>query len=228
MALNIVEQIDDRVAVQNVLISVSDKTGLETFIPELIAALPNVKLYSTGGTYDALKELLGTEGAKKHLVTVSDYTGHPEMQGGLVKTLDFKIYLGLLSEAYNEEHKKDLSRVDAVTFDMVVANLYPFRQTLLTPDCTPEKARANIDIGGPCMIRAAAKNYLRVATVTEPAEYAAIVQEIRNNSGTIGLNARLRLMRKAFAHIANYDLAIAGYFAGIQSVAVRAIYRIMG
>ena len=110
MALNIVEQIDDRIAVQNVLISVSDKTGLETFIPELIATLPNVKLYSTGGTYDALKELLGTEGTKKHLVAVSDYTGHPEMQGGLVKTLDFKIYLGLLGETYNEAHKDDLAR----------------------------------------------------------------------------------------------------------------------
>ena len=228
MALNIVEQIDDRVAVRNVLVSVSDKTGLETFIPELVAALPDVRLYSTGGTYDALKGILGEDGAKKHLVAVSDYTGQPEMQGGLVKTLDFKIYLGLLSETYNEAHKQDLARVGAVTFDMVVVNLYPFRQTLLTPDCTPEKARANVDIGGPCMIRAAAKNYLRVAVLTDPAEYSTVAQEIRNNSGTLGINTRLRLMRKAFAHTAAYDLAIAGYFAGIQCEEVRAVYRIMG
>jgi len=228
MAFNIVEHIDDRIPIQNILVSVFDKTGLDSFIPELVAVLPNVKLYSTGGTYTALRDILGEDDAKSRLVSVSDYTGQPEMQGGLVKTLDFKIYLGLLSETYNEAHVQDLARTQAVAFDMVVANLYPFRKTLLAPDCTPEKARTNIDIGGPCMIRAAAKNYLRVATVTDPAEYSALAQEVRNNNGTLGINTRLRLMRKAFATTAAYDLAIAGYFAGIQSVEVRAVYRTMG
>jgi len=227
MAFNIVEHIDDRIPIQNILVSVFDKTGLESFIPELVAVLPNVRLYSTGGTYTALRDILG-EAASSHLVSVSDYTGQPEMQGGLVKTLDFKIYLGLLSETYNEAHQQDLARTGAVAFDMVVANLYPFRKTLLAPDCTPEKARTNIDIGGPCMIRAAAKNYLRVAAVTDPEEYSAIAQEVRNNNGTLGIDTRLRLMRKAFATTAAYDLAIAGYFAGIQSVEVRAVYRTMG
>ena len=227
MALNIVEQIDDRIPVKNVLISVSDKTGLDTFVPALIALVPDVKIYSTGGTYDAVKEMLGDK-ADKNLVAVSDYTGQPEMQGGLVKTLDFKIYLGLLSETYNDAHTKDLERTHAVPMDMVVVNLYPFQKKILEQGQTPEIARGNIDIGGPCMIRAAAKNYLRVASIINPADYDCIIQEIRNNSGTIGLNTRLRLMRKAFAYTAYYDQAIAMYFAGVQSVAARAIYRIMG
>ena len=227
MALNIVEQIDDRVSIKNILISVSDKTGLDTLVPELVAMLPDVRIFSTGGTYEALKEVLGAK-ADRHLVSVSDYTGQPEMQGGLVKTLDFKIYLGLLSETYNAAHTADLERTDAVPIDMVIVNLYPFKKALISPDSTPERARTNIDIGGPCMIRAAAKNYLRVASVTDPADYGAITQEIRNNSGTIGVDMRLRLMRKAFAHTAGYDLAIAGYFAGVQSLSVRAIYRLMG
>ena len=122
MALNIVKDIDSRVAVRNVLMSVSDKTGLETFVPALVKACPGVKIYSTGGTYGKVKEILGAE-ADKTLVAVSDYTGQPEMQGGLVKTLDFKIYLGLLSETYNESHQADLKRLSALPIDMVSSSL---------------------------------------------------------------------------------------------------------
>ena len=129
MALNIVTDIDNRVRVRNVLMSVSDKTGLETFVPALVAACPGVKIYSTGGTYAKVKEVLGA-GAEGTLVAVSDYTGQPEMQGGLVKTLDFKIYLGLLSETYNDAHQADLRRLSAQPIDMVVVNLYPFQATV--------------------------------------------------------------------------------------------------
>ena len=129
MSLNIVKEIDNRVQVRNVLMSVSDKTGLETFVPALVKACPGVKIYSTGGTYAKVKEILGDK-AEGTLVAVSDYTGQPEMQGGLVKTLDFKIYLGLLSEKYNDAHQADLARTSAVAIDMVVVNLYPFRQTI--------------------------------------------------------------------------------------------------
>ena len=167
MALNIVKDIDNRIKVRNVLMSVSDKTGLETFVPALVKACPGVKIYSTGGTYAKVREILGA-GAEGTLVAVSDYTGQPEMQGGLVKTLDFKIYLGLLSETYNDAHQADLRRLSAQPIDMVVVNLYPFRQTVAREDVTPEMARTNIDIGGPCMVRASAKNYLRVASVTDP------------------------------------------------------------
>ncbi len=122
MALNIVRDIDDRVSVKNVLVSVSDKTGLESFVPALVKSCPGVKIYSTGGTYTKVKEILG-DGADGTLVAVSDYTGQPEMQGGLVKTLDFKIYLGLLSETYKAAHQSDLARLSAQPIDMVVVNL---------------------------------------------------------------------------------------------------------
>ena len=161
MSLNIVSKIDGRVRVKNVLMSVSDKTGLEEFVPALVKACPGVKIYSTGGTYSKVREILGPAAAET-LVAVSDYTGQPEMQGGLVKTLDFKIYLGLLSETYNDAHQDDLKRLDAQPIDMVVVNLYPFQATVAKDGVTPEMARTNIDIGGPCMVRASAKNYLRV------------------------------------------------------------------
>ena len=223
MALNIVTKIDGRVRVRNVLMSVSDKTGLETFVPALVKACPGVKIYSTGGTYAKVKEVLGA-GAEGTLVAVSDYTGQPEMQGGLVKTLDFKIYLGLLSEKYNDAHQADLARTSAVAIDMVVVNLYPFRQTIAKEGVTPEEARTNIDIGGPCMVRASAKNYLRVASVTDPADYAAIIDELKANDGTIGIDTRFRLMRKAFRHTATYDDSIAAFFAGTAPEKVRATY----
>jgi phosphoribosylaminoimidazolecarboxamide formyltransferase/IMP cyclohydrolase len=192
--------------------SVSDKTGLETFVPALVKACPGVKIYSTGGTYVKVKEILG-DAAADTLVAVSDYTGQPEMQGGLVKTLDFKIYLGLLSEKYNDAHQADLKRLDASPLDMVVVNLYPFRETVAKAGVTPEMARTNIDIGGPCMVRASAKNYLRVASVTDPADYAALAAELESSGGSVTLDTRFKLMKKAFAHTAGYDAAIAEFFA---------------
>ena len=223
MALNIVTEIDDRVKVRNVLMSVSDKTGLESFVPALVKACPGVKIYSTGGTYTKVKEILG-DAAAGTLVAVSDYTGQPEMQGGLVKTLDFNIYLGLLSETYNDAHQADLKRLSALPIDMVVVNLYPFRETVAKAGVTPEMARTNIDIGGPCMVRASAKNYLRVASVTDPLDYAAIAQELESRDGTVGLDTRFRLMKKAFAHTAEYDTAIAGFFASRTWEEVAATY----
>jgi len=225
MALNIVRDIDGRVKINHVLASVSDKTGLDTFIPALVAANPEVKIYSTGGTYKAIREILGDKAAK-NLVAVSDYTGQPEMQGGLVKTLDFKIYLGLLSEKYNDAHQADLKRTSAVAIDMVVVNLYPFRETVAKEGVTPEMARTNIDIGGPCMVRASAKNYLRVASVTDPSDYAKIAAELAENGATLSLETRFALMRKAFAHTAQYDTAIAAFFASVAPETVRATYDI--
>jgi len=226
MALNIVEEIDSRVSIRHVLMSVSDKSGLEEFVPGLVASCPDVKIFSTGGTYTAVESILGEELAAKHLVSVSDYTGQPEMQGGLVKTLDFKIYLGLLSETYNEAHQQDLKRTGGVAIDMVVVNLYPFKQTVARAGVTPEEARTNIDIGGPCMVRASAKNYLRVASVTDPGDYTSIVDELSSNGGTLGLATRQNLMKKAFAHTAEYDASIAGFFAGVDVNALHEIYNL--
>jgi len=133
MAMNIVEKIDDAVQVKNMLVSVSDKSGLDTFIPQLRETNPEIKIFSTGGTFNKIKEILSDDAgddAESCLTQVSDYTGQPETQGGLVKTLDFKIYLGLLTETYNDDHQADLKRTDAVAIDMVVANLYPFKETI--------------------------------------------------------------------------------------------------
>ncbi len=223
MALNIVSEVDDPVAIRHVLISVSDKGGLETLVQGLVRANPAVRIYSTGGTYAAIEAI---PGMRENLVAVADYTGQPEMQGGLVKTLDFKIYLGLLSETYNEAHQQDLERMGAVALDMVVVNLYPFAQTVAKPDVTPEQARTNIDIGGPCMIRAAAKNYLRVAPVTDPGDYDRIVQALAQGDGALDFAFRLELMKKAFAHTAAYDAAIQEYFAGIAVTAASEGYQL--
>jgi phosphoribosylaminoimidazolecarboxamide formyltransferase/IMP cyclohydrolase len=225
MAVNFVERIDDGVKVQHVLASVSDKRGLDRFIPALIKINPSIRIFSTGGTFNAIRDLLGAAAAK-HLTQVSDYTGQPEMQGGLVKTLDFKIYLGLLSETYNPAHVADLQRTRGVPIDMVIVNLYPFAETVAKPDVTVEQARANIDIGGPCMVRAAAKNYLRVASVTDPDDYSRIAGELEQTSGVMGLEMRFELARKAFAHTAAYDTAIAAYLKSRPLAAVKNCYRI--
>ena len=210
MAINIVDKIDNLVSVRHVLISVSDKSGLDTFIPQLVAINPDLKIFSTGGTFSRIREILG-ESAGSNLTQVSDYTGQPETQGGLVKTLDFKIYLGLLTETYNDAHQNDLKRTGGVPIDMVVVNLYPFKETISKADVTVEQARGNIDIGGPCMIRAAAKNFIRVAPVVNPTDYETIVAEIKANKGEITLGLRYRLAQKAFEHTAVYDRAIADF-----------------
>ena len=223
MAFNHVTKIDDLVPVRNVLASLFDKTGVEDFAKGLLEACPGVRFFSTGGTYKALAAALG-DAAKDRLVQVSDYTGQPEMQGGLVKTLDFKIYLGLLGEHYNDAHQADLKRLSAQPIDMVVVNLYPFRQTVAKEGVTPEMARTNIDIGGPCMVRASAKNYLRVASVTDPLDYPAIVGELESKGGTLSLDTRFRLMKKAFSHTAEYDTAIAKFFTSRPWEEVDATY----
>jgi len=225
MAMNVVDQIDDQVKVNHVLISVSEKSGLDTFAPRLLEINPEVRIFSTGGTYARLKEILGSH-AQLCLTQVSDYTGQPETQGGLVKTLDFKIYLGLLTETYNEAHQSDLKRTGGVPIDMVVVNLYPFKETIAKPDVTPERARGNIDIGGPCMIRASAKNFIRVASVVDPGDYTQIADEMASGGGCISLSQRYRLAQKAFAHTASYDTAIAAYLADTTFETVKQEYRI--
>jgi len=212
MTINQVTQIDNLVRVKQALISVSDKSNLETFIPKLLEAAPGVKIFSTGGTFARLKEILGSV-ANNHLTQVSEYTGQPETQGGLVKTLDFKIYLGLLTETYNDAHQADLARTAATAIDLVVVNLYPFHATIAKEGVSPEMARGNIDIGGPCMIRASAKNFLRVASVVDPADYPSLWEEIETNNGATSMALRFKLARKAFAHTADYDQAISAYLA---------------
>ncbi len=225
MSINVVERIDSLVKVRNILVSVSDKSGLDQFIPELVEINPGIRIFSTGGTYGRISESL-RESADAHLTQVSDFTGQPETQGGLVKTLDFKIYLGLLTETYNDAHQGDLKRSGSVPIDMVVVNLYPFKETISKPDVSMEQARGNIDIGGPCMIRASAKNYIRVASVVDPADYGKILAVLKENQGSTSLDLRFQLARKAFDHTAVYDRTIADFLASKAIDAVTSCYKL--
>jgi phosphoribosylaminoimidazolecarboxamide formyltransferase/IMP cyclohydrolase len=223
--LNVVDRADDLLPLRNAIVSVADKSGLGEFVTELRSICPDLNLYSTGGTFTALRSALGEDSARM-LHSVSDYTGQPEMQGGLVKTLDFRIYLGLLSESFNPNHQKDLERAEAITFDLVVVNLYPFTKAIGAAGATLETARGNIDIGGPCMLRAAAKNFLRVAALCDPADFPTVLKEAAASSGRLSLDTRLALAKKAFAHTASYDAAIDTYLREVQPEDLEKTYRV--
>lgn len=186
------------------LLSVSDKSG----IVELGRALTDagVELISSGGTASALSEA-GVEVKK-----VADITGAPEILGGRVKTLHPKIHGGILADRRNPEHIAELEQQGIAPIDLVVCNLYPFERTVAHPSVTEDDAVEQIDIGGPAMVRAAAKNFHSVAVVVDPQRYPAIVDELRNNGG-ISEETRRSLAREAFAHTAVYDAAISSYFA---------------
>ncbi len=215
MTVNIVETIDDHVPIRHALVSVSDKQHIDRMIEELIDIVPELMILSTGGTYETLKAVL-REKASRHLLQVSAYTGQPETQGGLVKTLDFKIYLGILTETYNQAHQQDLIRTGAVPIDLVVVNLYPFAKVTAREGVTLEEARANIDIGGPCMVRAAAKNFHRVAVLVDPSDYLPFVRSLRVQNGCTRLHQRFELAKKAFRHTAEYDAAITKYLSNVS------------
>lgn len=221
MALNRVETIDGRVSVRRVLISVFDKTGVEDLAGHLVSMNPQVEILSTGGTYALLAA--NTKVAPR-LRRVSDYTGQPEMQGGLVKTLDFKIYLGLLSETYNEAHGRDLERTGAQPIDLVVVNLYPFTDATAEADANLEDGRTHIDIGGPCMLRAAAKNFLRVGAICDPADYGNLKAELDRGHGATGVEFRLDMARKIFRLTSRYDEAIAEFLSGRSDDELGRIY----
>ncbi len=239
MTKNIVSKIDDAVKIDTVLVSVSDKSGLENFIPALVEINPEIRILSTGGTFSTISKILdefakgrgstilkNRKSSHKILEQVSDYTGQPETQGGLVKTLDFRIYLGLLTETYNDSHQNDLKRTNSIAIDMVVVNLYPFKETISKSDVTCENARGNIDIGGPTMIRASAKNFIRVASVVDPSDYAEILENMKTLNGALTLEHRFNFAKKAFEHTAVYDRTIADYLKNTPFEQVKSCYAI--
>lgn len=195
------------VGIKRALISVSDKTGVIDFARQLIQL--GVELLSTGGTASLL--------AKENIAVteVADHTGFPEMLDGRVKTLHPKIHGGILARRDNAEHMNQLAAQDIGTIDLVCVNLYPFAATVAKPDCTLEDAIENIDIGGPAMVRSAAKNWRDVAIVTDSNDYSAIIDEIRKQSN-LSAQTRFNLARKAFAHTAQYDGMIANYLTRID------------
>ncbi len=184
------------------LISVSDKSGIVEFAKELEAL--GIEIISTGGTYKKLKD----ENVKA--IEISDLTGFPECLDGRVKTLHPKVHAGILAMRNNTEHMKQLSDLEIDTIDFVVVNLYPFKQTILKEQVSREECVENIDIGGPTMLRSAAKNYQDVAVITDPADYAKVLEELKSN-GHVSLDTKFYLMQKVFEHTANYDTMICHY-----------------
>ena len=197
--------------VSQALISVSDKRGVLDFARELAAL--GIKLLSTGGTASLLRE------AGLDVTDVSEHTGFPEMLDGRVKTLHPKVHGGILARRDLAEHMDTIAAHDIGRIDLVVVNLYPFQQTVAKPDCTLEDAIENIDIGGPTMVRAAAKNHGNeqggVGIVTDPEDYGCIVEELKTNAGKLSHKTRFALAVKAFTHTARYDSAISNYLTAL-------------
>ncbi len=197
--------------VTQALISVSDKSGVLEFARELAGL--NIKLLSTGGTASLLRE------AGLEVTDVAEHTGFPEMLDGRVKTLHPKVHGGILARRDLPEHMATIAEHDIGRIDLVVVNLYPFQQTVARPDCTLEDAIENIDIGGPTMVRAAAKNHGNeaggVGIVTDPADYAEIIAELKSGAGKLSYKTRFALAVKAFTHTARYDSAISNHLTAL-------------
>ncbi len=195
-------------SIKQALISVSDKTGIVEFARELHQL--GVALLSTGGTAKLLKD------AGLAVTEVGDYTGFPEMLDGRVKTLHPKIHAGILARKDFPEHMSALEKAAIPAIDLVVVNLYPFSQTIARPECILEEAIENIDIGGPTMVRAAAKNYKSVAVITDPEDYSLLLAEMKSASGAVRQEFRFRMACKAFSHTAAYDSAISNYLTSMD------------
>ncbi|MCH8814485.1 MAG: bifunctional phosphoribosylaminoimidazolecarboxamide formyltransferase/IMP cyclohydrolase [Chloroflexi bacterium] len=186
------------------IVAVYDKTGIDEFAGSL--AKLGFEIYSTGGTQKAIAD------AGVPVQPISDLTGFPEMLDGRVKTLHPKVHGGILARRDNADHMEQLREAEIAPIDLVCVNLYPFRETVAKPDVTEDDALENIDIGGPTMLRAAAKNYPSVLVLVDPSDYVEVLDSLRNEK--IPLEFRRRLAQKAFQHVASYDTAIAGFLRG--------------
>ena len=190
--------------IKRALISVSNKEGVVEFARQLHEA--GVEIVSTGGTMKAIKE------AGIPVTYVSDVTGFPEIMDGRVKTLNPYIHGGILAVRDNPEHVKEMQEHKITGIDLVAVNLYPFKETIAKPNVTLAEAIENIDIGGPAMVRAAAKNFKFVTIITNPARYDDIAKQVKAN-GCVDDKTRMALAQEAFAHTAAYDTRIKDYLA---------------
>ncbi|UCG63301.1 MAG: bifunctional phosphoribosylaminoimidazolecarboxamide formyltransferase/IMP cyclohydrolase [Candidatus Zixiibacteriota bacterium] len=191
--------------IKRALVSVSDKTGIENFTRELEKL--GIEIISTGGTLKVLKK------AGVHAISVSTFTGAPEILGGRVKTLHPRIHAGILFRRDNPDDVEKMAASDYKSVDLVVVNLYPFRETVARDDASDAEIVENIDIGGPSMIRAAAKNFQSVTVVVDPADYDGVLAQLNENDGATDIAFRRECARKAFALTSVYDTAIADYFS---------------
>ncbi len=189
--------------IKRVLISLSDKSGAVEFAKGLSEF--DVLFLSTGGTANILRE------AGLNVMDVSEYTGFPEMLDGRVKTLHPKVHGGLLGLRDKPEHVETMKKFGIEPIDMVVVNLYPFKQTIEKPDCTFEDAIENIDIGGPTMLRSSAKNFQSVTVIIDPADYGKVLDEMKQNNGEISYKTNMELAYKVFKTTSEYDKMISDY-----------------
>ena len=217
-----IHQVIDLIRPEHILVSVFDKTGLDDLIRGILGANPGARFYSTGGTGKKIIEVLGSKAATNY-VSVEEFTGAPEMEGGLVKTLHPKVHAGLLAERGNRSHEEYLYKTMAqgglpagVYFDVFVGNLYPFTSVVAKEGTTSETARVNIDIGGPAMTMASAKNWHSVAVLTTPFQYPDFIAELKKNNGKIGLEQRFGLAVEAMKSIGEYRTAIGAYFSRLD------------
>ncbi len=194
--------------IQRAIISVTDKSGVVKFAESLKEF--NVEILSTGGTAQRLRDR-GVE-----VIEISDYTGFPEIMDGRVKTLHPKVHGGILALRDNPAHLKAMEENAINPIDMVVVNLYQFEKTVEKEGVTLEEAIENIDIGGPSMLRSAAKNFKFVTVVADPSDYGRVIEEMRKNKGQTTLRTRFELARKAFKLTHEYDGAISRYLAGVE------------
>jgi phosphoribosylaminoimidazolecarboxamide formyltransferase/IMP cyclohydrolase len=192
--------------IQRAVISLSDKSGIVQFAKDLQGF--GVEILSTGGTAKTLRE------SGLRILDVSEYTGFPEMLDGRVKTLHPKIHGALLGIRDNPDHAKKMKDHGIIPIDMVVVNLYPFEATISRPSCTLEEALENIDIGGPSMLRAAAKNYPYVTVIVDPADYQPVLDEMKKTGGVVSKGTNFRLAKKVYALTARYDKTISQYLEG--------------
>ena len=194
--------------IKRALISVTDKSGVGEFAKQLEEF--GVEILSTGGTARTIGEL----GIK--IKEVSDFTGFPEMIDGRVKTLHPKVHGGILGIRSNPEHLKAMESNGIEPIDMVVVNLYAFEKTIADPKCDLANAIENIDIGGPTLLRAAAKNYLFVTVITDSNDYSAVIEEMKRSGGSVAEATNFRLAKKVFRLTNQYDGAIAEYLESMK------------
>jgi len=193
--------------IERALISLTDKAGIEGFATEL--ADLGVDLLSTGGTAKKLRD------AGLSVMDVSEFTGFPEMLDGRVKTLHPKVHGGILNQRANGDHQQQCAAHGLKNIDLIAVNLYAFEKTIADPNCSLADAIENIDIGGPTMLRAAAKNFHDVTVIVDPADYPQVVKEIKE-SGNTTLKTRFKLMRKVFALTSVYDTAISTWLEKVD------------
>ncbi|MCK9175306.1 MAG: IMP cyclohydrolase [Desulforhopalus sp.] len=193
--------------IERAIISLTDKSGIEDFAKKLVSF--GIEILSTGGTAKKLR------GAGLTVMDVAEFTGFPELLDGRVKTLHPRVHGGILNQRANPEHQRECAEHGLKNIDMIVVNLYAFEKTVADPKCSLEDAIENIDIGGPSMLRAAAKNFRDVTVVVDPEDYPLILDELKMNSGTT-LRTRFYLMRKVFALTAAYDTAISNWLKNVN------------